>query len=159
MPGAGKSTLGRVLASRVGYSFTDLDTIIEQQEGMQVAEVFAAKGEEYFRKAEAAALAGTALLTNSVIATGGGTPCFFDNMAFMNARGLTIYLELAPGDLLERMSPEEIRRRPLLQGGNAPEKIKALLAARVAWYELARWQVPVAGRSATELAEHLLTLL
>ncbi len=156
MPGAGKSSLGQALAMRLGYAFADLDVLIEQAEGQKVTELFASKGETYFRQCEAAALAGTVQVSNTVIATGGGTPCFFENMAFMNREGLTIYLQIDPDGLLARLSPAEIQRRPLLQEGNARDKLYALLKARAKWYEQAQVHVPVQGSSLNDLTEALL---
>src|SRR5512133_3442701 len=91
--GSGKSTAGRELARLLGWSFTDLDTEVEKREGKTIRQIFAQKGEEYFRNLETKVLRDLNTLANSVISTGGGTPCHSDNMDFMLENGLTIYLK------------------------------------------------------------------
>ncbi len=91
--GCGKSTLGRKLAHRLGVSFADTDTLVEQREGASVADVYELAGAEYFRQAERAVL--DELIASgacTVISTGGGLPAWGDNMARMNAVGTTVYL-------------------------------------------------------------------
>ncbi len=129
MPGSGKSTLGRSVARRLGYAFEDLDALITAQEGMSIPDIFKARGEEYFRQAEQTALHGTGPLDRVVIATGGGTPCFFDNMAWMKSHGIAVWLDVSPGTIAGRMNrnAEASRQRPLFAG-----KSKAEIAATLA---------------------------
>ena len=89
--GCGKSTWGKKLAEKLDCAFIDIDKRIEAIEGGTVAEVFKIKGEEYFRKLEAAVLRSTVLEKNAVISCGGGTPCYFDNMEWMKQRGKTFF--------------------------------------------------------------------
>lgn len=89
--GCGKTTLGRKLATRLGYTFYDLDHLLEEQAGMSVAEYFSSFGETAFRLAESEILKNTSYGENAVISTGGGLPCFFDNMDWMKAHGITLY--------------------------------------------------------------------
>jgi shikimate kinase len=113
--GCGKTTLGRRLASRLGYQFMDLDHIFEEKEGMTIAEYFSTFGEDAFRKEESGVLKQTKYPANAIIATGGGLPCFFDNMDWMNAHGKTVYIKLSPKTLAGRLENEK-DERPVLQG-------------------------------------------
>src|SRR5436853_6290275 len=88
--GSGKTFLGKQLAQLLNYEFIDLDEWIEQREKKSIAEIFSEDGEEYFRKKESQQLKLLAEKNNAVIATGGGTPCFHDNMKWMNDHGFTI---------------------------------------------------------------------
>ena len=112
--GSGKSTLGKLLANSLKLAFIDLDTCIEQRRQKTIPQIFEEKGEAEFRKIEQAALLKTASIENAIISTGGGTPCFFDNMNFMNERGLTIYLQSSPETLLENLR-EFKANRPLIR--------------------------------------------
>ena len=89
--GAGKTTVGKVLSRQLGLSFVDLDHYIEGRYHKTVGQLFAEKGEEAFREIERRMLREVAAFENVLISTGGGTPCFFDNMEFMNAYGTTVY--------------------------------------------------------------------
>ncbi len=137
--GSGKTTAGRKLATLLGWSFLDLDRKIEQKSGMKIAELFSSQGEEYFRKEETEALKNTELENDIVISTGGGTPCHSDNIDFMLATGLTIYLKLNPVQLQSRLS-RSTGKRPLIKdmsGDTLLGFIKEKLAIREYWYEKA----------------------
>lgn len=112
--GCGKSTLGKKLAARLGYNLVDLDHQIEKITGVTVAEYFAAHGEDVFRQLESKTLKEMEYPKNCVIATGGGTPCYFDNMDWMNLNGTTIYIEMTPVALAKRLE-QGIAKRPLLR--------------------------------------------
>lgn len=101
--GCGKSSIGRPLAKRLGMQFVDMDTEIERRCGMSVRDFFAAHGEQEFRRYEHEMLQELTQAENTVVATGGGVPCFFDNMSLMNAAGITIYFKLSPEKLAARL--------------------------------------------------------
>jgi shikimate kinase len=112
--GSGKTTTGKKLASHLGWSFIDLDKLIEKHVGKTVPEIFSQKGEDYFREIETRLLRTLRSDTNTVISTGGGTPCYRDNMDFMIESGLTLYLKLTPGELKSRLSGSK-GGRPLIK--------------------------------------------
>lgn len=120
--GSGKSTLGKWLAKRLNYSFIDMDELIEKAEGATITEIFANKGEAEFRIIEQNAISKFQDFTNVVIATGGGAPCFFDNVQKLNDLGLTIYLKLTPHVLADRLKGA-IHTRPLLAGKSDKEML------------------------------------
>lgn len=137
--GCGKSTIGKKLASLLGWSFVDLDTKIEEETGKTIPELFNQFGEEHFRKIEAGSLQSLITSKNTVISTGGGTPCFGDNMDLMLETGLTIYLKLTPAQLKNRLSGAH-RERPLIREiGDADllGYIEGKLAEREGWYNRA----------------------
>lgn len=111
--GAGKTTVGRRLAKRLGWTFADTDYIAESELGEKLTTVFANKGELWFRKYERQVLHGTSELVDTVISTGGGTPCFYDNMDAILEKGLCFYLYLPPKAILSRLITSK-KPRPLL---------------------------------------------
>ncbi len=149
MMGVGKTTLGKQLARQLHYSFLDLDKAIEQQEGKSVVSIFEQSGESYFREAERKALHDTAKRDHIVIATGGGTPCYYDNIAWMNQQGLTLYLRANAAFVLSRVGafPD---KRPLLKGKSQAEMelfIEQLLETRTPYYEAAVRQIDLPVKS------------
>ncbi|TKC04724.1 shikimate kinase [Pedobacter polaris] len=112
--GCGKSTKAKQLANRLNCPVIDLDAEIVAQEGKTIAEYFAENGETAFRELESQTLKTFPYPETCVIATGGGLPCFFDNMEWMNAHGKTIYLQMTPPQLASRLHNRE--KRPLLKG-------------------------------------------
>ena len=141
--GSGKSFWGRRLAESLQLPFYDLDTLIVARTGKSIPELFAAEGETGFRKIERMQLLEVLEQPASVVATGGGTPCFFDNMGRMNSLGRTIYLQMPIDVLVQRLS-KEMQTRPLLANLNREELpgfIEDLLKKRAPFYEMAQ-QVP-----------------
>lgn len=119
---SGKTTTGKKLANKLKLKFLDLDELIQQRDGRHVTEIFSQDGEATFREKEQNALHITSELKDTVIATGGGAPRFFDNMEFMNANGVTIYLRLDEGTLVGRLK-SAAKDRPVVKGKN-PEEIR-----------------------------------
>ncbi len=113
--GCGKSYIGRLLAAKLGFQFADADAVVENTEGAKIAEIFTLRGEPYFRKTESEVLRRFQKWDNIVVATGGGAPCFHDNMDWMNENGITVYLKASPELLLSRLKSETLHR-PILGG-------------------------------------------
>ena len=127
MPGAGKTTLGRELAAAYALPFCDLDAEIVRREGRSVVAIFQGEGEAYFREVEARTLrAVVAAQPAVVVATGGGTPCYHDNLALLLETGLTLYLAVPTDELVRRLL-HAAAARPLL----APAPDDAALTARL----------------------------
>ncbi|MCC6250876.1 MAG: AAA family ATPase [Bacteroidia bacterium] len=112
--GSGKTTYGKKLAKSLTYNFIDLDMAIEKEENASIAFIFETKGEEYFRTIEHQKLKSLLTLKNTVIACGGGTPCFFNNIDLMNKYGLTVYLELKVDIIYSRLKQNK-EQRPLIK--------------------------------------------
>ena len=138
--GSGKTTIGKPLAKRLGYQFIDQDDVIEKRFGMTITEVFASVGETKFRETEHDILSELSQLNNVVIATGGGCPCFFDNMELMNQHGFTIYLKGDPKTLVHRLKDSH-GTRPLIKGKTEAELMQYVtdkLLEREGLYSLAK---------------------
>ncbi len=149
MMGVGKSTLGKQLANALGYSFLDTDTQIAFIEGRSIQRIFDMEGESYFREAEQHILHQTATDVNSVIATGGGTPCFFDNMEWINTHGKSVYLEANAAFIISRVG-QNTDKRPLLKGketGELEPFIDQMLAEREPYYSCAHLRVRLPVKS------------
>ena len=145
--GCGKSTIGRRLAERLKLRFFDLDELIEEQEGQQISELFASKGELYFRKTEAEVLRSfVAEKDNFVLALGGGTPCYANTMDFLLEQHLkTVYLKVQLKTLVERLRDQK-EQRPLISSLNESELTEFIakhLFERRFYYEKAALHYPV----------------
>jgi shikimate kinase len=124
LPGSGKTTVGKQLAERLKITFIDLDTEIERAEGKSVQEIFAEKAENYFRALEAKTLKSIcAQKEDFVLATGGGTPGFFNNMALMNKSGKTVFLDISSTEICARLQKTDLSLRPLFSN-LSPEQLK-----------------------------------
>ncbi len=138
--GCGKSTIGRKLAEVMGISFVDLDKYIEERYFKSVPAIFAEEGEERFREKERTALMEVAQFENVVIGTGGGAPCFFDNMDLMNKTGVTVYIAPDTEVLAARLIRSKTER-PLIAGKSHQELILFInnaLVKRAPFYEKAK---------------------
>lgn len=143
--GAGKTTIGKVLARELGVDFYDLDWYIEDRFHKKIPDIFAEKGEEEFRNIERKMLHEVVEFENVVIACGGGTPCFFDNMEYMNQQGDTFFLNANPSVLREHLGMGK-SIRPLIQG-KSPEELKAYieqsLTQRLPFYNKAKFTIDI----------------
>jgi shikimate kinase len=113
--GAGKTTLGKVLAKKLGVEFIDLDHYIESRYRKTIPQLFAENGEDGFREIERKMLHEAGEFENVIISTGGGTPCFFDNMDYMNHIGNTVFLKVSVDELAARLEIAKAQR-PVLKG-------------------------------------------
>ena len=127
--GCGKTTFGKKLARKMNVDFIDLDKQIEAHEGKSVSEVFAEKGEAYFRELESSLLQQTISLNHAVISCGGGTPCFHDNMHWMREHGITVYLKVTPEFLFSRLHTRR-EKRPLIAKLN-DEELQAYITTKL----------------------------
>ena len=138
--GAGKATIGKALAHEMGVDFFDLDWYIEDRFHKKIPVIFAEQGESAFRDIERKMLNEVGEFENVVISCGGGTPCFFDNIDFMNSHGEVVYLRAKPSVLKEHLLMGK-SQRPLIQGKSPDELIQYIeesLEHRKPFYEKAK---------------------
>lgn len=143
--GSGKTTIGKALADQVRMPFYDLDWYIESRMRRSVAKIFEERGEEGFRKIEYNMLHEVAEFENVIISCGGGTPCFFDNMEYLNRQGETVYLKARPEVLHKHLKMGKVIR-PLLQNKTHEEMerfIRGQLDIREEFYSKARHTLDV----------------
>lgn len=134
--GSGKSTVGTGLAKALNLDFIDLDHYIESRNHRTIPDIFARDGEAEFRRLEQKALHEVSEFENIVIATGGGAPCFFDNMEVIKRTGKSLYLNGSPRILADRLMHSKTER-PLIKGKTEPELVAFIaetLAKRSEWY-------------------------
>ena len=138
--GSGKSHTGKSLAQLLNVDFIDLDEQIETNAGKSIADIFETSGEDTFRKMEQTQLKSLSDTADAVVATGGGTPCFYDNMQWMNENGVTVYMK-AEETLLAHRLKNETEQRPLikkLRNQDLLDFIQKKLKERISDYEQAR---------------------
>ncbi|MDR0231505.1 MAG: shikimate kinase [Dysgonamonadaceae bacterium] len=123
--GSGKTTIGKKLAKKLGSQFVDVDCFIESRQRKTINEIFSEKGEDAFRLMEHNALEEISLFENVIISTGGGAPCFYNNIELMNKSGFTIYLKTSPEELTKRLNINK-NKRPLLRD-KTPEEMQAFI--------------------------------
>lgn len=141
--GSGKTTLGQQLASSLGFSFIDLDKFIEERNYKTVPQLFSEFGEEVFRQRERKALEEVSDFNDVVVSTGGGAPCFFDNMELMNRTGITLFLDIDFPTLVERLLKSKTDR-PLIRGKSQEELtvlIHEMMQKRLPFYEQAQLRI------------------
>ena len=156
--GSGKSTLGSKLARRIAYRFMDMDHLIEETAEMSIPEIFNEHGEEVFRKWEHDILLELCSHEKLVIATGGGAPCHSQMMDMMNAHGSTIYIQLSPEALKDRLINSRTER-PLIKGKPEAELVDfvtGLLDKRELFYGQAKYIVKGINLQVEELARLLM---
>lgn len=140
--GSGKTTLGKAFARTMQLQFIDLDWYIEERFHKTVQELFAERGEEGFREIERRMLHEVGEFEDVIIAAGGGTPCFFDNIQYMNRVGKTVFLDVVPEVLFRRLKIAK-SKRPLLAGKDDAGLMSFILSAlekRKAFYEQADYR-------------------
>jgi shikimate kinase len=161
MPGSGKSTLGKSMARLMEYTFVDLDERIVSQEGMSIPQIFEQRGENYFRQAEQQALHATFAEQNILVATGGGTPCFFDNIEQINAHGISIFLNISLDQIAGRLMPGKKKKtiRPLFAGKNEDqikESLQQMWDKRYPFYQKAHIYITSPHTKPEKVVEMLL---
>lgn len=156
--GAGKTTVGRRLARRLGWRFIDLDREIERRAGATIPEIFAARGEAGFRDAEADATAALPALDRVVLAVGGGWFLNARARARIDAQAFVVWLRIAPAEAVRRLASSP-RRRPLLSGPDPLAAAEALLQAREGVYAEADAVIDVDGRAVHTIAEEIARLI
>jgi shikimate kinase len=153
--GSGKTTVGGVLAERLGWSFADLDDLIVRSAGLTVAEIFAREGEEGFRRRETEAVRAAAAGQRSVVATGGGAACREENLALMLSSCRVVALAVSAAEAVRRTGSRS--GRPLLDGSADPlAAATALLSARQPFYARAHFRVETDRRTPAEAAGEIL---
>ena len=143
--GSGKTTVGKALSKATGMMFYDLDWYIENRMHTSVSRLFSERGEEAFRKIEYNMLHEVAEFEDVIISCGGGTPCFFDNMDYLNQQGEVIYLKANPETLYKHLLMAKVER-PLLKGKSPEELIAYItehLKERAPFYEKAQHTLDV----------------
>ena len=143
--GSGKTTIGKALSKETGMMFYDLDWYIESRMRKSVSQLFAERGEEAFRKIEYNRLHEVAEFENVIISCGGGTPCFFDNMEYLNQQGDVCYLKAEPEVLYKHLLMAKVER-PLLKGKSPDELIAYIqehLKEREPYYSKAQYTLDV----------------
>ena len=159
--GCGKSSIGRRLAERTGFAFADTDRMVEETAGRTIPEIFATDGEAAFRAMESAALRSISDEGNTIVATGGGTPCNPENLAWMKAHGHSVYISIT-ADYLYRILYTRRQRRPKLAGLNDEELlryIRTTLAEREPYYNQASATIECTGASDRYIIDHILFYL
>jgi len=154
--GSGKTTAGRKLASMLGYTFIDIDSMIESETGRTVVEWFE-QGEPKFREIEMLVLKQTANLEDAVISTGGGTACYHENMNWMKEHGLTVYLKMSAGAVFHRLINSKTER-PLLKGKTDVELMEYItesLKEREYFYSQAHYVVNGENLDVNSLLEEI----
>jgi shikimate kinase len=140
---SGKSTAAKKLASKLGLQAVDLDVEIVRSSGMSIPDIFKSKGEKGFRKMERSELRKWIGKDDFVMACGGGTPCFFESMDEMNAAGVTIYLQMTPKAVVDRVQSSK-EERPILKGLSEEkmlEKVEFQINKRAPFYTRAQWTI------------------
>lgn len=142
LPGSGKSTFGKQLAQVLGFTYLDLDQVIEDSHALTIPEIFSRYGEGKFREWETESLEKLLLREGSfVLATGGGAPCFNDNMDLINQHGMSVFLDVPLDIISSRLRSSKVQNRPMFEGmdqGEISLKLKSLLTQREVFYNQAK---------------------
>jgi shikimate kinase len=152
--GSGKSVLGKELSQLLKLPFIDLDDVLEKQDGVEVSKIFSEKGEAHFRMLEAEALRKQSIQKEFVMATGGGTPCFHDNISFINQTGTSVFLDTPVSEIVKRLKGEQKKTRPLL--ASVPDDqlqptLEAMLQSRLKFYKQAHFIVSPTASTAEDI--------
>lgn len=152
--GVGKSTVGHFLAAHLRYEFIDTDHLVETRAGRSIPEIFATTGEAAFRQLERQVILELAQKENIIIATGGGLPCFEDNLSQLKTHALLVCLWASPETIWERVRHSS--HRPLLQTPDPLGRIRELLAQRESFYRQADLLISTDLRPSREIAQFII---
>lgn len=155
--GTGKSTVGRVIAQKLGFHFIDTDDVIEQTSKAKISDIFAEHGEVYFRDLESQAVKSVALMKNQVVATGGGVVLRSSNIDLLRTGGPIFCLNATPKAIWDRVRSSQ--SRPLLRGPDPLKKIETLLDKRAPYYALADHQIETTGVSVDRVANEIISYI
>ena len=154
--GSGKSTIGKQLSERMGMRLIDTDTYIEQKEGMKISDIFAEKGEEYFRSLELQVCNELSQLRATVISTGGGTLLKEENVKAIKKNGVVFLLNVSPEIVLHRLRNDTTR--PLLQSDDKEKAVKTLLSQRIPLYNRAADHIIEADESPRIICNQIMNI-
>lgn len=155
--GTGKSSIGRLLAARLGYRFCDLDAVIVEQEGRSINEIFSSAGEEYFREVESATLQRILQQASQVVSTGGGAVIMQKNRDLMRKAGVVVNLVASPQSILRRLQNDD--QRPLLRDSKSLEQVEKMLLERERFYSEADIRIDTNGKNVEDVAREILNHL
>ncbi|HEY5042320.1 MAG TPA: shikimate kinase [Verrucomicrobiae bacterium] len=151
--GAGKTSVGRLVAELLGFDFMDTDDLIQARAGRTISEIFATDGEPAFRELERQVVEGLSTCRQTVISTGGGLPAFSENLAKLKSHALVVCLWSSPEKIWERVRHQS--HRPLLLDADPQQKVRDLLAAREPFYKQADVLVNTDIRGLREVAHQV----
>lgn len=152
--GAGKSTVGKIIAEKLLYRFVDTDELIVKKAGISINEIFAQLGESNFRLLESQVIKEVSSSFDQIVSTGGGAVINPENVCALKSGGLLVYLRSSAENLFERIKGDS--GRPLLQIENPLKKLQSLLDERSKYYEQADIIVDVCGRTPQEIADEII---
>ncbi len=155
--GSGKTYWGNLWSQKSGLKFFDIDDMVEETQEKTIAEIFAQDGEDHFRDLETTALRSFADKENAIVASGGGTPCYNDNITWMNENGTSIYLQSSPENILKRLI-SETEKRPLIKDLSQEELlfyIREKIKEREFFYNEAKIILPVDELNSNYLPDFL----
>jgi len=152
--GTGKTAVGRVLAERLGQEFIDLDAVIEEQEGISIAEIFRRHGEAHFRKLEQKAVAEVSQRRDVVLAAGGGAVLDRENVVNLKRMGPVVHLMAHPEMIVRRIAGQH--HRPLMEVEDRRGRIENLLAVRLPFYAVADMDIDTSGLSVKKVVERII---
>lgn len=152
--GTGKTSVGKILAEKLGFTFVDVDEMIEKTTGMKISDIFSKFGEPRFRDIETEVIKLITKKTGQVIATGGGAPLREENMDALKSTGVVFCLTASEDTIFERV--KNSTERPLLQGNNLKNRIRELLMKRMDKYRNAHFLINTEGLTPREVAEKII---
>ena len=157
MMGSGKTCIGELLAKLLNMSFVDTDEQIIKTEKISINQIFAQKGETYFREMETATLNNVLNYNNQIISTGGGIIKSDENLSLLKEKSVVFYLKASPDIIFKRIKNN--KERPLLNVENMKDKIKTILQERISQYEKAQYIIVTDDKSPIEIANEIIGII